>query len=119
MLHAKLLPPEAGVSMRKATVGMHRNGFESDAAYFDLVATSQQDPQVRRELQELASTYRALAKNNGELIRGTREQQWIKRAEECRTLADRFQSQECRAYLHRLADTYDMLAGAGDLGALL
>lgn len=85
------------------------NGFECDAAYFDLIAANTADKQDRKNFRRVAATYRALAKETTTL--GTRRDHWAKRAEECRTLADQFQNETCRAQLYRLADTYDILAG--------
>jgi hypothetical protein len=85
------------------------NGFDCDAAYFDLAAANAKDKQDRKDLRKVAVTYRTLAKNHTTF--GTRREHWIKRAEECRTLADQFQNEACRIQLIRLADTYDLLAG--------
>src|SRR5262245_26098493 len=86
------------------------NGFKSDAVYFDLIAKQSLDRTERAALRKVASTYKALAATWS--ILHTRREQWLKRAEECRTLADRFSNEVCRAQLLRLADSYDILAAS-------
>jgi hypothetical protein len=91
-------------------------GFESDAAYFDIVASQSKNPSDRRHLREVAKKYRSLSKNGGTVIRSRREH-WQNRAEECRTLADQFSNDACRTQLQRLADTYDMMVANSDIVA--
>jgi hypothetical protein len=86
-------------------------GFENDAAYFEIIAQQQLDSAVRKELLEVAAAYHRLASTKGGSLVGTREERWRKRAEECRTLAEQFQNEKCRAHLLRLATSYDLLAG--------
>ena len=82
-------------------------GFQSDAAFFDLIAPSA-DPKDRQHLRQVAATYRTLAKNAGE--DSTREEHWSNRAATCRELSEKFRNPACRTHLLRLAETYDLLA---------
>jgi hypothetical protein len=91
---------------------MSHQGFESDAAYFDLIAQSAK-PEDRKHLRQVATTYRTLARN-GETGLGPRREHWSNRAAKCRTLAEQFQNPACRLQLLRLAETYDLLAGTCD-----
>jgi hypothetical protein len=86
------------------------NGFESDAAFFDLVAQYEKNKQEQQQLREVALTYRSLAKTP--MVVADRSEHWRKRAEKCRALADQFKTEICREELTRLAKTYDMLADA-------
>ena len=91
-------------------------GFESDAAYFDIVARQAADPADRRHLREVAKTYRSLSRNGDpQHVARSRKEHWQKRAEECRTLADRFNNPTCCAQLRRLADTYDLMVAHCDV----
>lgn len=87
---------------------IRRNAFQSDAAFFELIAREAASAEDRKHYRKIAATYRALSKE--ETTGETRHDHWHKRAEECRTLADQFQHEACRAQLLRLAGTYDMLA---------
>lgn len=89
---------------------MPHNGFESDAAFFDVVAAQARDAVDREELRQVASTYRSLAQLNRSPAAQSRRDHWRKRAEECRTLAEQFRNRTCRAQLTRLADTYELMA---------
>jgi hypothetical protein len=85
---------------------MSHNGYDSDAAYFDLLAQQSRDVQTRQDFREVADTYRSLPAMGGlNMIR-----HWQHRAEECRLLADHFQSLQCKDQLARLAETYEHLA---------
>ena len=86
----------------------HSDGFQCDAAYFDVVAQQATDQQDRRDLKMVADTYRALSK--GAVIYGHRHDRWSTRASKCRTLAGQFNSEVCRTHLLRLAEAYDLLA---------
>ena len=88
---------------------MSVHGFESDASYFEFLASQQQDPVVRKELTSIAQTYRQLCMSGNDILVGTREERWRKRAEESRTLSEG--QQDCRTKLLRLADAYDLLSG--------
>jgi len=94
---------------------MADRGFESDAAYFEIVASQSKDPSDRRNLREVAKKYRSLSRNAKMPLLVSRRQHWQHRAEECRTLADQFTNAACRAQLQRLADTYDMMVANSDL----
>lgn len=94
---------------------MTDRGFESDAAYFDIVARESKNPSDRRHLREVARKYRSLSKNGKAPLVLSRREHWQHRAEECRTLADHFTNAACRAQLQRLADTYDMMVANSDL----
>jgi hypothetical protein len=92
---------------------MGDRGFESDAAFFDLVARSATDPVDRDQLRQVADKYRALAQQESEFSSKThisRADYWRHRARECRALAKQFTSTKCREQLKRLADTYDQMA---------
>jgi hypothetical protein len=95
---------------------MSHHGFESDAAYFELVAQAA-DPADRRHLRQVAATYRSLAKN-GKHVACSRREHWSDRAAQCRTLLEQFKHPECRTQLQRLAETYDLLAETCDDGPL-
>jgi hypothetical protein len=85
---------------------MSHNGYGSEAAYFDHLAKQSIDAQTRQDFAEVADAYRALPPISGlNMIRN-----WQCRAEECRTLADHFESSLCKDHLARLADTYEHLA---------
>lgn len=90
---------------------MSVRGYESDATYFEFLASKHQDPKVRRDLLGIARTYRLLSKTKDGYLLGSREDRWRKRAEECRTLSERFDDEFCRAKLVRLAEAYDLLSG--------
>jgi hypothetical protein len=94
---------------------MTDRGFESDAAYFDIVARDARDPADRRYLREVAKKYRSLSKNGGASVTRSRREHWRHRAEECRTLAEQFTNATCRTQLQRLADTYDMMVANSDI----
>jgi|SRR5262245_37904178 len=94
---------------------MTDRGFESDAAYFDIVAAQSKDVADRRHLREVAKKYRSLSKNGKAPLLQSRREHWQHRAEECRTLADHFTNDACRIQLQRLADTYEMLVANSDL----
>jgi hypothetical protein len=83
--------------------------YESDAAYFDLVAQSA-DPKDRKRLRQVAAAYRAMAKKP-EPDFDSRRAHWSHRAATCRAMIERFESPVCRTQLLRLAETYDLLAG--------
>jgi hypothetical protein len=87
---------------------MSNPGFESDAAYFDLVA-QQANSADRKHLRQVAAAYRALAKT-GNRVAGSRQEHWSERATQCRMLLAQFEHPECRTQLLRLAETYDLLA---------
>ena len=86
----------------------HSDGFQCDAAYFDVVAQQATDRQDRRDLKLVADAYRALSK--GAVICGHRQDRWRTRASKCRALTDQFKSEVCRTHLLRLAEAYDLLA---------
>ena len=96
---------------------MTDRGFESDAAYFDIVASQAKDADERRHLREVAKKYRSLSKNGSASLIRSRREHWQHRAEECRTLADQFSNAICRTQLQRLADTYDMMVANSDVVA--
>lgn len=83
------------------------DGFQCDAAYFDIVAQQATDRQDRHDLKMVADTYRALSKSA--VACGHRHGRWSTRASKCRTLADQFKSEVCRTHLLRLAEAYDLL----------
>jgi hypothetical protein len=85
------------------------NGFDADAAYFDLIASQTSDRNDRKELRRVADAYRALAKY--EVAGGNRQEHWMQRADRCRQFASQFTADVCRQRLLRLAETYDILAG--------
>jgi hypothetical protein len=89
-------------------------GFESDAAFFDLVARQSKDPADQNQLRKVADIYRGLAKNGvpgcSPLFTKSRAELWRDRAEECRTLSDQFKNQACREQLKRLAEAYERMA---------
>jgi hypothetical protein len=89
-------------------------GFDSDAAFFDIVANQSKNPIDRRALKEVAKTYRSLSESvsPGPIL--SRQAHWAHRAEECRTLADQFRNPACRAQLRRLAETYDTMVAHCD-----
>ncbi len=89
---------------------MFYSGFESDAAYFDLVAQSA-DPKDRKQLRQVSAIYRSLAKN-GEPHFVSRGLHWSNRAEKCREFSEQFKNPACRSQLLRLAESYEVLAGA-------
>jgi hypothetical protein len=89
---------------------MFYSGFESDAAYFDLIAHSA-DSKDRKQLRQVSATYRSLAKN-GEPRFVSRGLHWSNRAAKCRELSEQFKNPVCRTHLLRLAESYEMLAGA-------
>jgi len=89
---------------------MFYSGFESDAAYFDLIAQSA-DPKDRKQLRQVSATYRSLAKN-GEPHFVSRGLHWSNRAAKCRELSEQFKTPACRTQLLRLAESYEVLAGA-------
>jgi hypothetical protein len=89
-------------------------GFDSDAAFFDIVAGQSANPTDRSALKEVAKTYRSLSKNVSPKPLLSRREHWAQRAEECRTLADQFCNPACRAQLRRLAETYDMMVAHCD-----
>ena len=91
---------------------MSYSGYESDAAFFDLVAQSA-GPDDRKHLRKVAATYRALAKKSDGHV-GSRRDHWDHRAATCRALAEQFEYPACRSQLLRLAETYDLLAGSCD-----
>lgn len=93
---------------------MKDRGFESDAAYFDIVANQTKNPSHKRRLREVAKAYRLLSKRAPERAILSRREQWQYRAEECRRLSEQFQNSTCRAQLQRLADTYEMLVAHCD-----
>jgi hypothetical protein len=95
---------------------MSNHGFESDAAYFALVAQAA-TPADRRYLRQVAAAYRSLAKN-GKDVSSCRQEHWSNRAAQCRTLLDKFKHPECRTQLLRLAETYDLLAETCNDGPL-
>ena len=82
--------------------------YQSDAAFFDLVAQAA-DPKDRKPLRQVAATYRSLARD-GEPRFGSRREQWDHRAATCRALSTQFENPACRSQLLRLAATYDLLA---------
>lgn len=84
-------------------------GFESDATFFEIVAGQSRNSSDRRELLEVAKTYRALSKGATKQPFKARRDHWAARAEECRTLAEQFRNPVCQAQLQRLADTYEMM----------
>ena len=91
---------------------MSYSGYESDAAFFDLIAQAA-NSKDRKQLRQVAAAYRALAKkSNGHA--GSRRDHWDHRAATCRALAERFPYPACRSQLLRLAETYDLLAGSCD-----
>ena len=94
---------------------MTDRGFESDAAYFEIVAGQSKNPSDRRHLREVAKKYRSLSKNGKAPLLLSRREHWQHRAEECRTLADQFTDAACRSQLQRLADTYDLMVANSDL----
>jgi hypothetical protein len=87
---------------------MSHSGFQSDAAFFDLMAHSA-DPKDRQHLRQVAATYRTLAKNGG-ADSASREEHWSNRAAKCRELSEQFENPACHTQLLRLAETYDLLA---------
>ena len=87
---------------------MFYSGFESDAAFFDLIAQSA-DPKDRKQLRQVSATYRSLAKNGGTHF-VSRGEHWRNRAAKCRELSEQFQNPACRIQLLRLAESYDLLA---------
>jgi len=93
---------------------MSDRAFESDAAYFDLVARLSKDPTDQIELRKVAEVYRSLAKHGlpgrSPLYMKSRADLWRDRAEECRTLSDQFTNWSCREQLNRLAETYERMA---------
>jgi hypothetical protein len=96
---------------------MRNDGFENDAAYFDIIAKQSNDPTDRHQLREVAEAYRLRSKGNGTGTGSprTRREHWQSRADECRRLLERFGNPTCRTQLQRLADTYDMMAANSDL----
>jgi hypothetical protein len=94
---------------------MPDRGFESDAAYSDIVAKQSKDPIDRRQLRQVARKYRSLSKNGGALLVRSRREDWQHRADQCRAPAIEFSNLACRAQLQRLADTYEMMVANGDL----
>src|SRR5262245_16003878 len=94
---------------------MTDRGFESDAAYFEIVASQSKDSADRRHLREVAKKYRSLSKNSRAPLIRSRREHWQHRAEECRTLADQCTNETCRTQLQRLADTYEMMVANSDL----
>ena len=88
--------------------------YDSDAAYFDLVAQSA-DPKDRKHLRQVAAAYRTMAKKP-EPHFSSRREQWSHRAATCRTLAEQFEHPACRVQLLRLAETYELLAGTCEDG---
>lgn len=44
---------------------MSYNGYDSEAAYFDLLAQQSKDAQTRQNFQEVADTYRSLPAKAG------------------------------------------------------
>src|SRR5262245_13760118 len=90
---------------------MSYRGFESDAAYFEIVAHQSSNAADRKELRKVASTYRSLANRRVRPSWQSRQDHWRKRAEECRTLSEQFKNEACRAQLVRLAETYELMAG--------
>ena|SRR5215475_13276929 len=103
-----------------------RPGFASTAVYFERVAQKEvRDSDRRQRLLEVARFYHSLAgiisntpsgykHNNGVGPPVTRAERWHARAEECRTLADRFTDQTCRGQLRGLAQEYDRMAVAAE-----
>jgi len=89
-------------------------GFDSDAVFFDIVASQSKDLVDRRALKEVAKAYRSLSKSALPQPILTRREHWAHRAEECRTLADQFRNPACRTQLRRLAETYDMMVNHCD-----
>jgi hypothetical protein len=89
---------------------MGAGGFAKDAAYFDMLAARSTNAFVRHDLHEVAERCRSIAR-----IHCPRDisdpAHWNFRAKEFRTLATQFHSHVCREQLHRLAATYDALAG--------
>jgi hypothetical protein len=89
-------------------------GFQSDAAYFDLVARQSKDPADQDQLRRVADIYREMAKNGvpgrSPLFAKSRAELWRDRAEECRTLSDQFKNEACRIQLNRLAEAYEKMA---------
>ena len=94
---------------------MTDRGFESDATYFEIVASQSKDSTDRRHLREVAKTYRSLSKNGKAPLLLSRREHWAHRAEECRTLADQFRNETCRTQLQRLADTYELMVANSDV----
>jgi hypothetical protein len=86
------------------------SGFAKDAAFFDILAAQSANRFSRSDLHEVAERYRSISRTQcSEDISDPAH--WVFRAEECRTLADQFQTLVCREQLFRLAATYDVLAG--------
>jgi hypothetical protein len=77
---------------------MARNGFQKEAAFFDLLAAQATDPLVRQRLLQVSDHYRPLPHEefSGDL---SNRAHWAFRAEECRTLAEQFRTPDCREQL--------------------
>src|SRR5262249_61994213 len=88
---------------------MSDRAFESDAAYFDLVARLAKDPTDQIELRKVAEVYRSLAKRGlpgrSPLFMKSRADLWRDRAGEGRTPSGQFTHWSCRGQTNRPAET--------------
>ena len=95
---------------------MSDRAFESDAAYFDLVARLSKDPADQAELRKVAEVYRSLAKHGlpgrSPLFMKSRADLWRDRAEECRAIALVLTDPRLKAEYQKLADDYLKLAAS-------
>ena|SRR4051794_381543 len=100
---------------------MGNSTYESDAAFFEVVALETHDKEDQAELRRIAAMYRALAQTEQDQPAGalSRHDFWRKRAAECRAIMAQFTNAACRSQLERLAEAYELMAStyANDFAA--
>src|SRR5262245_53369716 len=96
-------------------------GFANTAKFFEWRAAKARDADNQARLADEARFWRSLEHiapdfPHGYDIKKLKQftNRWDHRAEECRTMAESFTDQECRARMLRLADSYSKMSTAAE-----